>query len=162
MPDLTATLLWINAIGTGLMAGVYFAFSTFIMAALKRTPGTGGAAAMQSINSVILGSAFMPMFFGTSLVSLALAFLAVLDWQGPASGLALAAGAIYVAGMFGVTALRNVPLNNELDRADLTQPEGLATWQSYLTDWTRWNHVRTVASTVAALLSIAALLARAG
>src|SRR5262245_39879175 len=59
-------LLWFCAIGCGLLAGVYFAFSTFIMSALGRIQQTHGISAMNSISSTILGSLFMPFFFGTT------------------------------------------------------------------------------------------------
>ena len=33
--------------------------------------------------------------------------------------------------------------------ASLRTAEGAALWQAYLQDWTRWNHVRTLASLAA-------------
>jgi len=68
-----------------------------------------------------------------------------------ALGCALLGGIVYVAGMLGVTMLFNVPLNNALASA------GSETWARYLSSWTRWNHVRTVASMGAASLFIAAI-----
>jgi uncharacterized membrane protein len=38
------------ALGSGLVGGVFFAFSTFVMRALARVPAAQGIAAMQSIN----------------------------------------------------------------------------------------------------------------
>jgi uncharacterized membrane protein len=52
-----------------------------------------------------------------------------------------------------------VPLNNELARADPAYADTAAVWTRYLRDWTFWNHVRTIASTAASALFIAALLA---
>ena len=54
------------AVGCGLMAGVFSAFSTFVMKALARLPAHEGIAAMQSINVVAVnhGSCGIP---GTSL-----------------------------------------------------------------------------------------------
>jgi uncharacterized membrane protein len=40
----------VAALGCGLNAGVFFAFSSFVMAALRRLPPAQGIAAMQSIN----------------------------------------------------------------------------------------------------------------
>jgi len=65
-------LLWFSALGSGLVAGLFFAFSAVIMTAFGRIPQEHGVAAMQSINSTILRSLFMPVFFGTALVSLVL------------------------------------------------------------------------------------------
>lgn len=40
----------VTALGCGLIAGIFFASSSFVMAALKRLPTAEGIAAMQSIN----------------------------------------------------------------------------------------------------------------
>ena len=74
------TLLWFSAIGSGLIAGLFFAFSTFIMTAFDRIPQGHGISAMQSINSAILRSLFMPLFFGTALASLLIAGNALFRW----------------------------------------------------------------------------------
>lgn len=153
--------LWFCAIGCGLMAGLYFAFSTFIMTALARIPQSHGMAAMLSINRVIQRSLFMALFFGTTLVSVGLAGFAVMViWGSPAAMVLLAAGIIYVGGMFVCTMVFNVPLNNALDVVDPASSEATSVWQRYLSRWTFWNHVRTVASTVASALYIIALLGR--
>ena len=44
------TLTIVGAVGSGLVAGVFFAFSTFVMSGLRRAPAPAGIAAMQSIN----------------------------------------------------------------------------------------------------------------
>ena len=116
--SIIALTLWFAAIGAGLMAGVYFAFSAFIMTALARLPDASGVAAMQSINRVILRSLFMPLFFATTIASLALAVVAVLRWGEPGAVPMLAGGVTYVVGMFLCTAVCNVPLNNALDVVD--------------------------------------------
>lgn len=151
-------LLWFSAIGCGLIAGLYFAFSAFIMTALGRVDQVQGATAMNSINSTILGSLFMPLFFGTTIASAALAAIAALRWNDPGAALLLAGGIVYVVGMFVCTVVYNVPLNNELARAGAGSTE---VWARYLKDWTFWNHVRTVASTAATALFIAAIALRA-
>jgi uncharacterized membrane protein len=152
-------LLWFSAIGCGLMAGVYFVFSAFAMTAFARLDDATGRAAMNEINVVILRSAFLPLFFGTTLAALALAVLALLDWSAPGMPAALTGGALYVAGMFCYTALVNVPLNNELARAGDTAAAG--TWRRYRVRGTRWNHLRTLASTLASALFVVAIAARA-
>src|SRR4051794_10852639 len=156
---LTDGLLWIAAIGCGLLAGVYFAFSTFIMTALGRIGQAHGIAAMNAINVEIVKSLFMPAFFGTTLISAALAVMAV--FRGGESGATamLAGGLIYVVGMFFVTMLFNVPLNDKLAAVDPSRTEAASLWARYLKEWTLWNHVRTIASTVACALFIAALAA---
>jgi uncharacterized membrane protein len=161
MDQFVRILLWFSAIGCGMMAGLYFAFSAFIMTALSRIPQAGGVAAMQSINAVILKSWFMPLFYGTTLAALALVVLAALDWSKPGAPAMAIGGAVYVLGMFGCTLALNVPLNLALDAVAPASAEAAPVWARYLKDWTLWNHVRTLASAASAALFIAAIVARA-
>jgi uncharacterized membrane protein len=157
---LTTGLLWFSAVGCGLLAGLYFAFSAFIMTALGRIGQATGIAAMNAINVAIVQSLFMPVFLATTAASTALAVIALLRWGEPGAMAMAAGGVLYVLGMFVVTMIFNVPLNNALAAAD---PEGHAAaslWARFLTDWTVWNHVRTVLSTTACALFIAAIAAR--
>lgn len=155
-----AALLWFSAVGCGLLAGLYFAFSTFIMTSLGRIGPAAGIAAMNAINVDIVKSLFMPFYLGTTLTSGVLAVLGLLRWGEPGALALLAGGVINVAGMFVVTVVFNVPLNNALAAVDPASSEGTNVWARYLKDWTMWNHVRTVACTVATILFIAALEAR--
>jgi uncharacterized membrane protein len=155
----TAGLLWFSALGCGLLAGVYFAFSTFIMTSLGRIDQAAGIAAMNTINVEIVRSLFMPIFIGTTLTSAALAVMTVFRWGEPGTIAMLAGGAVYVIGMFLVTVIFNVPLNNALAAAHPASAEAASLWARYLQDWTFWNHVRTAASIGACALFIAAIAA---
>lgn len=152
MTDMLVTvLLWFCALGCGLLAGLYFAFSAFILQAFDRLGPAQAGAAMNAINERILRSLFMPLFLGTTLAGLALAVIGLVGW-GPMT--MVAGGLIYALGMFGVTMAFNVPLNNALVAAPAE------TWPRFLVQWLRWNHVRTIASTLASALFIAAIAAR--
>lgn len=155
MSTLTTILLWFCALGCGLLAGLYFAFSVFVMRALDQLGPAAGAAAMNSINAVILRSLFMPAFMLTSLASLALAILGAIRWGEPDATLLIAGGVTYFIGMFVVTMIFNVPLNNQLQASRPGNVE--ANWRRYMISWVRWNHLRTLASLVASALFIAAL-----
>jgi uncharacterized membrane protein len=133
-------------LGSGLVAGIFYAFSTFIMKALGRLPPEKGIAAMQSINVVIVNPWFIPLFIGTAVLCV---FIAVLTFvQRPPSAMTwlMAGSALYVVGTFVFTMLFNVPRNHALDAVDAASPEGASLWADYLVTWTFWNHVRTVAS----------------
>lgn len=56
----TTTL--VTALGAGLTAGVFFAFSSFVMPALNRLPARGSVDAMNSINKLAVTPAFMTLF----------------------------------------------------------------------------------------------------
>jgi uncharacterized membrane protein len=139
-----------TALGCGLNAGVFFAFSTFVMPALKRLPPAQGIAAMQSINKLAVTPAFMAALFGTAVACLGLVAWAAISWGERPSLLVIAGGALYLVGTIGVTIACNVPL--------LPQGAGVAgRWDEYVTKWTAWNHVRTVAALAAAAVLTTAL-----
>lgn len=148
----TITLLGLaSLLGAALMAGTFYAFSTFIMAALGRVPAAEGMAAMQSINVAVINPWFLSVFLGTAVLSIALVGLALLDSQ-PRSLWMLSGGLAYVLGTFSVTVVGNIPLNNELARASATAPDGRAVWVRYLDRWAQWNHLRTAFAVIATLL----------
>jgi uncharacterized membrane protein len=151
-------LALVAALGCGVMAGVFFAFSTSIMRALGNIAPSQGIATMQSINIVIINPVFMLAFMGTAAICVLSMILAVLRLDGPSRTLILAGGAIYLLGSIGVTALANVPMNDALATLMPTAPDSASRWATYLTNWTAWNHVRTVASLVAAALFTIALM----
>ncbi len=146
----------IAALGSGLIAGTFFVFSVAVMRALGQRPANEGMAAMQAINIVILNPIFLGVFLGTTIVSLLAAVFGVL-WQFPRSGYLLAGGVFYLLGSFLVTMVVNVPLNTALIAADPASDAGQKLWKNYLRNWTRWNHVRTLASLGALLFFILAL-----
>ena len=94
MDCLLFALTFLCALGAGLIGGLFFAFSTFVMTALGRLSPASGISAMQSINVAVLNPVFFTAFFG----------------------------------------------------------------KQYLSTWTAWNHVRTIASLVAAASFIMALV----
>jgi uncharacterized membrane protein len=126
------------------MAGLFFAFSTFVMQALGKRPAPVGIAAMQSINQTILSPIFFAVFFGTALLSLVLAVLALLGWSGTGTGWRLAGALLYLIGSIAVTMLFNVPLNNRLAAVAPDSAEGATLWSHYVKVWTAWNHARTI------------------
>ena len=152
------TLTFAAAIGSGLVAGIFFAFSTFVMAALGRIPPEQGISAMQSINITVLNPIFFLAFLGTAVLCLALVVAAWFNWQQPGSALILGASALYLVGCFGVTMFANVPLNDALAAAQPGTTDAAALWARYLDVWTAWNHVRTAAPVAAAILFTIALI----
>lgn len=154
--DLLFPLTLAAALGSGLIAGVFFGFSSFVMKALGKIPVEQGIAAMQSINIVVINPLFLGVFIGTALVCLPLGLAAVTRWSAP-SGWLIAGALLYVIGCFGVTIRGNVPLNDALAAVDPTSATGAALWRDYLVQWTMWNHVRTVTSLAAAAAFIVAM-----
>ena len=146
-------LVWastlVAALSTGLMAGVFFAFSTFVMKALARLPIPQGIQAMQAINLTAVTPVFMAALFGSTAVCLLLAAYSLASWPQQAAFYLLLGSLLYLVGSFLTTVLFNVPLNNALARVDPGSVDGARLWARYLTSWTAWNHVRTVSSILA-------------
>jgi uncharacterized membrane protein len=157
MSDPAFALTFLAALGCALAAGVFFAFSSFVMQGLDRLPAAGSVASMQAINATALTPVFMGALFGTALLCLAVAATAVPDLDLASGRYRLAGSAIYLLGTIAVTRVFNVPLNHALDRTDADGPEAAAAWRRYLSHWQAWNHVRTVASLAATAALIAAL-----
>ena len=143
-------------LGCGLAAGVFFAFSTFVMSALARLQPAQGIAAMQAINITAINPLFMVALFGTALICLFLVISSVLKWHQPGAAYLLIGSLLYLIGTILVTIAFNVPLNEALAKVNPDSTEGASLWNNYLTNWTTWNHVRTIAALAAtALLTIA-------
>ena len=145
-------------IGAGLNAGVFFSFSTFTMSGLKRLAPAAGAAAMQEINREAPKAPLMSLFFGTAVLSAALMVDALGNLDEVAARYQVAAGVLFLGGVIFMTGLYHVPRNNRLDQLQADSPEGTAYWATYVREWVRMNHVRTVAPAVAAVLLALSLI----
>lgn len=157
MPSAIVVLTLASALGCGLVAGVFFAFSTFVMPALGRLPAAHGIEAMQAINVAAINPWFMTALFATAATCAATIIAALADWDGGYGPYLLAAGALYLLGTIAVTIAFNVPRNDALAKLDPAGADAGSAWARYLAEWTAWNHVRTVAPLTAAGLEIAAL-----
>jgi len=157
MKDLISILTFVAALGCGLVAGIFFAFSNFVMKALARVPPAQGVAAMQSINVVVLNRWFFLVFFGTAFCCFALAVISLVRWQRPGTGYLIVGSLLYLIGTILVTITCNVPLTDALAAVDPSSAEAGRVWTNYLQRWTAWNHVRTGAALAAAILFTVAL-----
>lgn len=153
-------LNFIAILGTGLIAGVFLAFSSFIMTAFGRLPSTTGMAAMQMINVTVINPLFMMILFGTAFICLGLPFA---GWKtgGGANTIALVlAAALYVLGAIGITIAFNVPLNESLANANASTPDSAKLWADYLQIWTFWNTMRGFAACASCAILIGAISVR--
>ncbi len=149
----TLSAITFNALlGCGVMAGLFFAFSNFVMRALSRLPPSGAVAAMNAINVEIVNPLFLFLFVGTPAACLFLVIHAVLWAKAAGTVFLLSGGIVYLVGTLGVTAVFNVPRNNALARVDPAGPAAADAWREFVGPWLGWNHVRSVASLLAAVL----------
>ena len=146
------------AVGSGLVGGVLFAFSSFVMPALKRIPAAEGISAMQSINRQAPTFAFMSLAGATAIVSTGVGIHAALHRDEPGTAWIATGTVAYLAAVF-ITGAFNVPRNDRLNTFDAATPAAADYWQTFLSEWVVGNHVRTVCCIVAAASYTAALRA---
>jgi uncharacterized membrane protein len=158
--NLIFILALVSALGCGLIAGVFFAFSVFVMKALALLPPAQGIVAMQSINVVVLNRWFFAAFLGTALACAVLVGISLWTWHEPGAIHRLIGGLLYLVGTILVTIFFNVPRNDALAAVDPSSAEGAKLWARYLTEWTAWNHVRTVMALAAAVSLTVGLCSR--
>jgi uncharacterized membrane protein len=149
------------ALGAALIAGTFFAFSAILLPALSRLAEASGIAAMQSILVTIKRSPFLLVLFGTALLAALLGIAAPFRWSEPDALYLLAGSLLYLSGPFGITLLRNMPLNNRLAHVRPDGETGAKVWREYLPAWSWWNHVRVAAALAASACFIMALVRQA-
>ena len=155
--EILSASTFLAALGCGLMAGVFFTFSTFVMKALASLPPAQGIAAMQSINVAVINSWFLGAFLGTATLCAMLGVGSLLSLHRPGAVYLLLGSALYLVGTVLVTGIFNVPQNDALATADPTSANAASLWSEYVVSWTAWNHVRTLAACAAGALLIFAL-----
>jgi uncharacterized membrane protein len=130
-------------VGTGLVGGVLFAFSSFVMPGLRDAGTEAGMTSMNALNVTAERPPFMIPFFGTLLVCLVLGAAAFSALDTKAGVLRLVGAGLYLL-VIVVTAVYHVPHNNALGLLDPQAASSVHEWSSYVSGWTVWNHVRTV------------------
>lgn len=158
MGSVVLVLTVLGMLGTGVVAGVFYAFSGFVMPALERLPAAQGIATMQSINITAVRPALMTAMFGTAAVCVALIVSAARGW-GQAYAVPLLAGAgLYLVGAIVLTIVFHVPLNDALAALDPTAAGSAEAWADYLRRWGAGNQVRWVTPLAASALFTWALV----
>jgi len=146
---------------SGLMAGLFYAYACSVNLGLGRLPDAGYLAAMQSINRAILNPAFLLVFMGAVLFFPIGVYRIYTPPASLSFWLLLAAAFFYIVGVFGITMVCNVPLNDMLDKYDLSgaTPQMLSRMRTdFEGPWNAWNLVRTIAAILSFLLAAWAYL----
>src|ERR671916_261590 len=150
MNGLLFVLTLLAFLGCGMMAGVFFAFSAFVMKALARLPAEQGIGAMQAINVAAVTFAFMAALFGTALACGVLAVWVLFAWDEHFAPYLLVGSLLYLGGTIVLTITYHVPRNDALARVEPHSADAESYWVRYLSGWTAWNHVRAAAALAAA------------
>lgn len=141
MSGLITAIIIASILGAGIITGLFFAFSNFVMRALVDLPSDKGMFAMQRINVTIINPIFMVFFLGTPFLCSVISFNSILNINESGSLYLLIGALAYIIGPFGITILFNVPLNNILARTNVSAANEI--WPMYQKGWQRWNHIRT-------------------
>ena len=148
----------ITPLFSGLVAGLFYAYSCSVNLGLKSLKDAHYLKAMQAINEAIQN----PMFFSTFLGLLVLLPLSTFkaypnaDWR--LMGLATI---IYVLGVFGITVFFNVPLNEKLAAfsADTATDKELSLMRlTFEKPWNWYHSIRTICSIVSFGLTLVFLM----
>lgn len=140
-------LLPLMSVGfSGACFGFFFAWQSSTLRGLDTIDPATAIEAMQAMNASVRNPLFGTVYFGTPFVlALAAVVMAVLRARVAAAVLGLAL-VLHMAGVFGVTAALNVPMNRELAGVDAQAPGADAMWQAYSTRWQSANLIRMIAA----------------
>ncbi|MFO0997700.1 MAG: anthrone oxygenase family protein [Alphaproteobacteria bacterium] len=155
---LIVTLTLLAALGSGLVGGVFFGFSTFVMKALARLEPGHGLLAMQSINRAVLNPWFLGAFLGTGALALAATTAWLYRWPTNGAAAAVVGCGCYVVGTVMVTTRGNVPKNMAIASLSPEDPDSARLWADYVRRWTALNHVRAASALVASAAYMLALV----
>ncbi|SEE66498.1 Uncharacterized membrane protein [Tenacibaculum sp. MAR_2010_89] len=149
--------LFITVLLNALSAGLFFAWSVSVILGTKKVGDFTYLETMQNINREILNPAFFILFFGSLIVLIITSYLQfntkTVFW------LVLASTIIYCIGTFGITALGNVPLNNELDGLNINKLNllELKNFRSYYeSTWNHYHNIRTISGMISFILVLIA------
>jgi uncharacterized membrane protein len=150
-------LLVITTTLTGLMAGLFYAWSVSVTPGIGRLGDKEFLLSFQAMNKAIINPLFMICFLGAAVM------LPIATFTQPASvrWLLLGATVAYIGGVIAVTFIGNIPLNNALDRLNIASStsEQLATFrEEFESKWNALNNVRSIANTLALVLAILACI----
>jgi uncharacterized membrane protein len=157
------TILVVATFLSALVAGLLFVFAVVVMPGIGSLSDRDFIRAFQVIDRVVQNNQplFLLVWVGSAVAVLVAAVLGVWHLGGIDRWLVIGAAVIYVIGVQAPTITINVPLNDTLQRLDVSTMSEPARQQARLNfepRWNQWNVVRTVcASLTSALLMIVIL-----
>ena len=160
LSGIRALLLGGATLATGLVAGVFYAYSVSVDPGLAAQSDASYVATMQEINERIQNPLFFASFFGAVLFPLAALVVHLPRLRSGRFLLISLACLLYIGGGFLLTAFVNVPMNDQLATVDPEAPARVLSRarEAYEGPWNFWNGVRTVFSTLSFVALIGACL----
>lgn len=158
--SLKLTTLVASIILTGLSAGLCFTWSNAVTPGIGHLDNLGYLSAFQQMNRTIINPSSMIVFFGPLLLHLVNIYL-FKNTSTTTMWVLILAAAIYFFGVVLITIFGNVPLNELLDKTNLSTAsiEDLRSLRETFEDkWNRLHLIRTVTSGISFLLLTITLL----
>ena len=154
-------LLLTTTVSTGLIAGLFYAWSVSVTLGLGKLSAMDYLRAFQSLNREIQNPAFFLTFMGTAILLPLSTFWQFRSGTMPIFWLLLSASVLYLVGVMVVTIFGNIPLNNAIDALNLSEislSDAEKQRQIFENQWNTLNWVRTWASLLALVACVSACL----
>jgi len=145
----------------GIMAGIFFTWSNAVKPGIGKLSDIEYLRALQAMNRVILNKAFIGIFLGAVIAVTVVPIAHFKLFPDNIFWLFIITLATYWIGVFGVTVLGNVPLNELLDEINLesiTLEEIKALRTSIEVKWNNLNLIRSISSGITFVLLIISYL----
>lgn len=144
------------SVGSGVNAGVFFAFSAFVMPGLNELPAAQGIEAQQAFNRTAVTAPYMLALLGTAVLCVVVMVRAFMTWGTAPSRWMLGGAVVYLIAAIMITMAVSGPINTSIDALNPSSPDAGARWADLSTQWVWWNHLRALGSIgAAAALAIA-------
>lgn len=148
------TILYLAIVTLALSAGLFYAWSISAIPGFKKVGDRSFLESMQAINRAILNPWFFIIFFGPVILLLSSTYLQFKVKLDQIFWLVLLSTLLYTFGNILVTIFGNVPLNQMLDKADLSSMstrELKSLREAFENKWNKYNHIRAFCSVLAFL-----------
>jgi uncharacterized membrane protein len=157
------SILLLTTLLTGLLSGIFFTWTNAVTLGIGRLNDISYLQVFQHMNQITI---LNPLFYIIIIGSLLLTFLTAYLYRsntGIILGLLIAAVVFYFLGVFMVTMIGNIPLNEMLDKTNLTKislDEAKILREKFETQWNNLNLIRTISSIMSFLFLILVCLFR--
>ena len=143
-------LLVIIILQIGLTSGLLFIFAFAVNPGLARLSEEEYFRAMKYINIVILNPIFFLVFMGPLIT---MPILTYMSWNDSSMFILIPISTIlYLLGVLLITTIKNVPLNNKLEKFNSNEFKGVFIW--YRKPWNFWHNIRTFFGMISFLMLI--------
>ncbi|MEM6687678.1 MAG: anthrone oxygenase family protein [Bacteroidota bacterium] len=154
------TSLIITILLTGLSAGLCFTWTNAITPGIGRLDTVGYLQAFQAINRAIINPTFILVFFG-AFIAQVISIIVCKNMSNTITMWLIVASVLYFLGLVLVTILGNVPLNEILDKTNLSTAS-VSDLQNlrdqFEVKWNRLHLIRTITSTLSFVVLLLALI----